>query len=80
MLYDGINRFLFRRPGDARRQLALVNNKLRRAEAIIDELIMTLDHSAGDVADRLNALYIYSRRTLRGAHREEPEKVEQVQG
>jgi flagellar protein FliS len=82
MLYDGINRFLFQaavatRGGDP----MLTNAKLQRAEAIIDELIATLDLSAGDVADRLNAIYLYSRRTLGEARIEKSaDKIEHVQG
>jgi flagellar protein FliS len=82
MLYDGINRFLFQatvamRDGNP----MLVNNKLQRAEAIIDELIATLDHSAGEISDRLNAIYLYSRRALGEARVERsPEKIEHVQG
>ena len=82
MLYDGINRFLFQatvamRGGD----YIVTNNKLQRAEAIIDELIATLDHSAGEVSDRLNAIYLYARRTLSESRIEKsPEKIEHVQG
>lgn len=82
MLYDGVHRFLFQatvamRGGD----YSLTNNKLQRAEAIIDELIATLDHDAGEVADRLNAIYLYSRRSLSEARLEKsPEKIEHVQG
>jgi flagellar protein FliS len=65
MLYDGIHRFLFQAAHAMRaNDLQTSNNRMQRAEAIIDELIATLDHSAGDIADRLNALYLYSRRTL----------------
>jgi flagellar protein FliS len=65
MLYDGIHRFLFQAAHAMRaNDVQTSNNRMQRAEAIIDELIATLDHSAGDVADRLNALYLYSRRTL----------------
>ena len=83
MLYDGIHRFLFQgtvamRGGD----YALSNTKLQRAEAIIDELIATLDHEQGGViSDRLNAIYLYSRRTLGESRVEKsPEKIEHVQG
>jgi flagellar protein FliS len=82
MLYDGIHRFLFQatvamRGGD----YVLTNTKLQRAEAIIDELIATLDHDAGEVADKLNAIYLYSRRTLGECRVEKsPEKIEHVQG
>src|SRR3954452_7786337 len=81
MLYDGIHRFLFQatvamRGGD----YVMTNNKLQRAEAIIDELIATLDHSAGEISDRLNAIYLYSRRCLIDARIEKsPEKIEHVQ-
>ncbi len=81
MLYDGIHRFLFQatvamRAGNYMQS----NSKLQRAEAIIDELIATLDHDAGDLADRLNAIYLYSRRTLGEARiAKSPEKVEHVQ-
>ena len=65
MLYDGIHRFLFQAAHAMRaNDLQTSNNRMQRAEAIIDELIATLDHSAGEIADRLNALYLYSRRTL----------------
>ena len=83
MLYDGIHRFLFQatvamRGGD----LIVSNTKLQRAEAIIDELIATLDHEqGGEVADRLNAIYLYCRRVLGEARIEKsPEKIEHVQG
>jgi flagellar secretion chaperone FliS len=82
MLYDGIHRFLFQatvamRGGD----YVMTNKKLQRAEAIIDELIATLDHSAGDLSNRLNAIYLYSRRTLGESRIEKsPEKIEHVQG
>jgi flagellar secretion chaperone FliS len=82
MLYDGINRFLFQAAYAMReRNVALTNNKLQRAEAIIDELIATLDHDAGgEIADRLNAIYLYSRRTLSQARIEKStEKIEHVQ-
>jgi flagellar secretion chaperone FliS len=83
MLYDGVHRFLFQatvamRGGD----YILTNTKLQRAEAIIDELIATLDHEQGGViADRLNAIYLYARRTLGESRIEKsPEKIEHVQG
>jgi flagellar protein FliS len=80
MMYDGIHRFLFQashamRGGD----IETSNKRMQRAEAIIDELIATLDHSAGDIADRLNAIYLYSRRTLGEARIErDPQKVDHI--
>ena len=61
MLYDGAHRFLVQtavamregRPGVA-------GERLRRAEAIIDELMVTLNMEAGgEVAVRLQALYVF---------------------
>ena len=82
MLYDGIHRFLFQATVAMRASdYVMTNTKLQRAEAIIDELIATLDHSAGDISNRLNAIYLYSRRTLGEARIEKsPEKIEHVQG
>jgi flagellar protein FliS len=81
MLYDGVNRFLLQATVAQRGgNVALSNTKLQRAEAIIDELIATLDHSAGEIADKLNAIYLYSRRCLIEARIEKkPEKIEHVQ-
>ena len=58
MLYDGANRFLTQsaiamRDGRA----GLAGEKLRRAEAIIDELLATLDISVGEIAERLQAQF-----------------------
>src|SRR4051794_14136447 len=82
MRYDGSHRFLFPATGAMRGgDYVMTNNKLQRAEAIIDELIATLDHSAGEISDRLNAIYLYSRRTLGQARVDKsPEKIEHVQG
>jgi flagellar protein FliS len=80
MLYDGANRFLTQgaaamRGGD----LALSNDRLQRAEAIISELNATLDMSAGDIAERLRAIYLFSRRHLTEARLERsPGKIEAV--
>ena len=80
MLYDGARRFLLQgaaavRAGDIQGS----NERLGRAEAIIDELLATLDMSAGEVAERLQALYVFFKRTLLEARTERsPEKIEQV--
>lgn len=65
MLYDGIRRFLLQasvamREGNVEQS----NDRLKRAEAIIDELNTTLDMSQGEVAERLRALYNFSKRHL----------------
>ena len=80
MLYDGARRFLAQAAYAMReRDVAHAGNRLQRAEAIIEELLATLDMSAGEVAERLEAIYVFSRRTLAEARLEQdPEKVEQV--
>jgi flagellar secretion chaperone FliS len=73
MLYDGCLRFLHQaahamRDGDRLRS----GDRLRRAEAIIGELMITLDHEqGGEIADRLQAIYVFARRQLIDARREQ---------
>lgn len=80
MLYDGANRFLIQgatalRAGD----LALMNDKLRRAEAIITELRATLDLSQGEVATNLESIYSFCQRLLLEARlKRDPEKIDHV--
>ena len=80
MLYDGANRFLIQgatamRAGD----LTLMNDRLRRAEAIITELRATLDLSAGQVASNLESIYSFCQRLLLEARlKQEAEKIDQV--
>jgi flagellar secretion chaperone FliS len=83
MLYDGCLRFLFQsahamREGD--RQTSL--QRMRRAEAIIDELTVTLDHDRGGViASRLQGIYAFSRRQLLDAWRDgDADKIDEVSG
>ena len=83
MLYDGCLRFLFQsahamREGD--RQTSL--QRMRRAEAIIDELTVTLDHDRGGVvASRLHGIYAFSRRQLLDAWRDgDADKIDEVSG
>jgi flagellar secretion chaperone FliS len=65
MLYDGIGRFL--------RQAEVVmgegafghaGERLSRAEAIIDELLATLNMEAGEISTRLQAIYLFCKRHL----------------
>jgi flagellar secretion chaperone FliS len=80
MLYDGANRFLLQaavamRAGD----LLEANGRMQRAEAILDELLITLDRSAGELADRLQAIYLFCKRLLGDARVErDPGHIEQA--
>ena len=80
MLYDGANRFLLQgaaamRSGD----LAGMNDRLRRAEAIITELRQTLDMSQGEVAANLESIYSFCARLLLEARlKQDAEKIDQV--
>jgi flagellar protein FliS len=65
MLYDGAGRFLRQAEGallDG--SWLLASEKLSRAEAIIDELLATLDMDAGEVADRLQSIYVFCKSRL----------------
>ena len=80
MLYDGAIRFL--RQGEmAMREgmVAQTNDRLQRAEAIVDELLSTLNMEAGDISVRLQSIYVFSRKLLVEARVErDPAKVAQV--
>ena len=66
MLYDGCLRFLHQsahamRDGD----VVVAGNRLSRAEAIIDELLTTLDlEQGGVIASRLQGIYVFCNRQL----------------
>jgi flagellar protein FliS len=81
MLYDGCLRFLHQaahalRAGEA----GEADRRLRRAEAIIDELLTTLDKDGGGVvASRLEGIYVFSKRHLIEARIEgDPAMIEKV--
>ena len=81
MLYDGCLRFLFQsayamREGDRRQS----QDRMRRAEAIIEELLATLDlEKGGVVASRLQGIYAFCRRHLiEAAAEQDPNKIEEV--
>jgi flagellar secretion chaperone FliS len=80
MLYDGANRFLIQSAVAMRESRpAVAGEKLRRAEAIIDELLATLDMSVGQIAEQLQALYLFFKEHLSAARLEQSaEKVEEV--
>lgn len=80
MLYDGAIRFL-RQSAEAMRagSREQSRNRMRRAEAIIDELNTTLDMSYGDIPARLRSIYFFCKRQLIQANLEsDPSKIEVV--
>ena len=82
MLYDGALRFLARAAYALRGEggPAAAGHPLNKADAIIDELLVTLDHEkGGEVADHLQAIYVFCRRVLSEARLErDADKVDQV--
>ena len=80
MLYDGAVRFL-RQAEIAMREGAFLHSyeKLGRGEAIIDELLATLNMDSGEIAERLQAIYIFCKKTLIEARiQRQGEKIGQV--
>lgn len=81
MLYDGAHRFLFQaahamRSGD----VSQMNNRMQRAEAILNELRGTLNfENGGEIAGRLESIYAFCQRHLLEARlQKDPDKIEQV--
>jgi len=81
MLYDGCLRFLHQaayamREGNVTESHA----RLTRAEAIIEELLATLDlEKGGVVASRLQGIYVFcSKHLLEARQNREPENIEKV--
>ena len=65
MLYDGAGRFL--RQAEAALGEGAVEHAhdgMNRGEAIVDELLATLDMDQGQIAERLQAIYVYCKRCL----------------
>ena len=80
MLYDGAGRFLTQAEGAMLGGTWMqASEKLSRAEAIIDELLATLDMEAGEIAERLQAIYVFCKtRLIEGRLERDPGRVEQV--
>ena len=81
MFYDGALRFLLQastalRAGDN----LLCDAKLRRAEAIVDELHSSLDKErGGDIASRLEGIYVFCKRRLTDARiQRDPAMIDKV--
>jgi flagellar secretion chaperone FliS len=80
MLYDGAIRFLNQSAAAMREgQRDRSREKMRRAEAIVDELNVCLDMSYGEIPQRLREIYMFCKRTLHTANvRAEPAAIEAV--
>ena len=81
MLYDGCVRFLFQAAYAMREGKRTVSlERLRRAEAIIDELRVSLDHDkGGEIAANLDAIYGFSRSHLiRAWGEQDASKIDEV--
>jgi flagellar protein FliS len=66
ILYDGARRFLHQAGvamGEG--QIELTNRKLRRVEDIIQHLRDSLDFDQGEIAQNLEAIYVFCLRQLR---------------
>ncbi len=82
MLYDGAIRFLFQAAAALRVGVTpMALERLDRGEAIVDHLLATLDMSAGQIAERLEGIYVFSKRLLMEARLEnDAGKIDLVRG
>jgi flagellar secretion chaperone FliS len=83
MLYDGCLRFLNQSAYAMREgNLAEAGTRMARAEAIIEELLSTLDlEKGGVIASRLQGIYVFSHRQLMEARLErDADKIDTVSG
>ena len=83
MLYDGAIRFFFQAAAAMREDaLATATERLDRGEAIVDHLLQTLDmEKGGEIAQRLEGIYVFSKRLLMEARLErDADKIDLVRG
>jgi flagellar protein FliS len=65
MLYDGASRFLRQAEAALQEQAWLTaGDRIGRGEAIVDELLATLNMDVGELSERLQAIYIFCKRCL----------------
>ena len=80
MLYDGAIRFLRQAAAflrDGRREQA--RDRLRKAQAVIDELNRSLDHRHGELPARLSSIYSFcSRHLIESTLQADPDGYETV--
>jgi flagellar protein FliS len=81
MLYDGAIRFLRQGAGAYRSgRIEHALDRVRRAEAIVNELNLALDMSHGELPARLRSIYLYCKRQFNDAMlHADPEPLEVVQ-
>ena len=83
MLYDGAIRFFFQAAAAMREDdRATAAERLDRGEAIVDHLLATLDmEQGGEIAQRLEGIYVFSKRLLLKARLErDADKIDLVRG
>jgi flagellar secretion chaperone FliS len=82
MLYDGAMRFFFQAAAALREDARTTAfERLDRGEAIVDHLLATLDMSAGEIAERLEGIYVFCKRLLLEARLErDADKIDLVRG
>ena len=80
MLYDGAARFLRQAEAALHEQAwPQANERINRGEAIIDELLATLNMDAGELAERLQGIYVFCKRCLIQARlQRDPQQVAHV--
>ncbi len=80
MLYNGAIKFARQaKEGMKEKDIELANNKIKRVQAIINELMVTLDMEQGEIAENLYNLYEYiNRRLIQANIRKDPEIVDEV--
>lgn len=76
MLYDGALKFLKRaRIGFSEMDFEIINNSLVRTQAIVSELMLSLDmEQGGEIARNLFSLYVFINKNLSLANVEKEEK------
>ena len=83
MLYDGMHRFLVQASAALReRDIPTAHQRLRRAEAIINHLLSTLDFEvAGAIPFQLQSIYHFCLRHLNEARiKQDADKIDEVDG
>ena len=80
MLFDGGVKFIKQgKKHIENKEYQEANNKLQRAQAIVTELMNSLDHNTGEVADNLFRLYEYMNyQLIQGNIKKDTDKLDEV--